>query len=380
MGLLRMLLAFSVLTSHMRGGSILGFRLLYGNLAVQCFFMISGFYMALVLNEKYIRASDYLPFLWQRILRLFPACLCVLLLTLVLEGIVSIYSGKPVETYAVWFDHAGNFSPSTWVTLITSNLFLVGQEINAFQALDPVTGNLYFTGHFPAGSIPASWFIFIGPTWTLSLEIIFYLMAPLLVRASAWLQVVIVLASIALRVGTSWIIDPQGHPWRMNQFFPYELAFFMAGSVGYQIYRHQKPLLARLTGFTAWFRWIFFAFILIYSRLPGSSYTREAILLPLLFLMIPLLFQHTKNNAADRLIGELSYPFYLVHCLILFLLMPWVPIYFPRMLEGPIYAGLSVGAAYLIYRGIDEKVDAFRHRLFERRRVEPIQADLVLAK
>jgi peptidoglycan/LPS O-acetylase OafA/YrhL len=52
MGLLRMLLAFSVLTSHMHGRGIFGFRILSGGLAVECFFMISGFYMALVLNEK----------------------------------------------------------------------------------------------------------------------------------------------------------------------------------------------------------------------------------------------------------------------------------------------------------------------------------------
>src|ERR1017187_7738113 len=96
MGILRMLLAISVLASHLHGKSIFGFRLIYGNLAVQCFFMISGFYMALVLNEKYTRRTDYIPFLLQRCLRLYPAYFFVLFLTLVVEGLLYFCSEKPV--------------------------------------------------------------------------------------------------------------------------------------------------------------------------------------------------------------------------------------------------------------------------------------------
>jgi peptidoglycan/LPS O-acetylase OafA/YrhL len=366
MGLLRMLLAFSVLTSHMHGRGIFGFRILYGGLAVECFFMISGFYMALVLNEKYNRPGNYISFLWQRLLRLFPAYLGILLLYLVVEGLLSLAAGRPRADYVPWFMYGSLLSLKTWATLIGSNLFLFGQQFLVFQAIDPATGELCFTGRYYADPIPAPAFIFIGPAWSLSLELAFYLIAPLLVRRPAWFQVLIVLGSVALRVGTSWMINPYENPWHMDHFFPYELAFFMAGSVGYQIYRHQKPLLERLTGFTSWFRWVFIAFAICYGRLPGPPYARESIFVPLLFLMIPILFYGTKNNATDRLIGELSYPFYLIHMLILVLMRPWVPHYFPQALEGPIYAVISVGSAYLVYRGIDEKVDRFRHRLFER--------------
>jgi peptidoglycan/LPS O-acetylase OafA/YrhL len=368
MGLLRMLLAFSVLTGHMQGKSILGFRLLYANLAVECFFMISGFYMALVLNEKYNRRGDYIPFIWQRILRLFPAYLGVLLLMLVVEGLVSRSSGKPLGSYRVWFDYAHTFSWSTWINLACSNLFLLGQQINFYQALDPQTGNLYFTERFFDQPLSGSAFLFVAQAWTLSLEIAFYLLAPILVRSSAWIQILIVLASVALRQTTSWMLNPSEHPWHMNHFFPYELAFFMAGSVGYQIYRHHRSLLERLDGFTFWFRWIFFAFVLFYSRLPGNSYAREAIFVPLLFVMIPILFHYSKDSRTDRLIGELSYPFYLVHELILFLMRPWLPEYVPPFFVGPLYGAVTVGSAYLIYRGIDKRVDDYRHHLFEQQR------------
>ncbi len=135
-----------------------------------------------------------------------------------------------------------------------------------------------------------------------------------------------------------------------------------------------------MSGFTSWFRWVFYILILYYSRLPGSSYTREAILLPVLFIMIPILFNYTKNNETDRLIGELSYPFYLIHLLILFLMWPWLSHYVPPNSLGPIYLFLSIGASYLVYRGIDEKIDNYRHRLFEKERAAASRQDLAVTK
>ncbi len=102
--------------------------------------------------------------------------------------------------------------------------------------------------------------------------------------------------------------------------------------------------------------------------------------MPLLFLMIPLLFTYTKNNRTDRLIGELSYPFYLIHILILDIMRPWAELYVPHFLVGSLYAGITLGMAYLIYRGIDARVDDFRHRLFERARIEPVAPNLVMAE
>jgi len=379
MGLLRLLLALSVVTAHLHGRGIFGFRLLYGNLAVQCFFMISGFYMALVLNEKYNKPGDYLPFIWQRILRIYPAYLVVLILTLLVEGLVSLAAAKPVDVYEQWFSHASCFVPSTWITLIFTNLFILGKQFNLFQAVDPTTGSLFFTGHFYEDPLPASTFAFINQAWTLDLEMTFYLIAPLLVRRSAWVQVLVVLVSISLRVGTSWLLNPKEDPWHNDHFFPYELAFFTLGSVAYQVYRHQKPLLTRLSGFFSWFQWLFLAIVLFYSRLPGSSYTRYFIFIPLLFLMIPWLFFHTRNNSMDRLMGELSYPIYLVHILVIFLMRMWVPS-IPQVLQGPLYTVMIIGIAYVIYRRVDERIDDFRHRLFERQRSSQTTPVIVAAE
>jgi len=54
-----------------------------GTMAVQAFYMISGFYMALVLNEKYIgKAASYRLFISNRFIRLYPNYLIILVLNI----------------------------------------------------------------------------------------------------------------------------------------------------------------------------------------------------------------------------------------------------------------------------------------------------------
>ncbi len=107
------------------------------------------------------RQAITVAFIWQRILRLFPAYLCVLLLTVVVEGILSVAAGTPVGAYKSWIEFAGMFSGLTWFSLVCSNLFLVGQQVILYQAVDPATGHFYFTGQ-GWGQYPASSFLFIA--------------------------------------------------------------------------------------------------------------------------------------------------------------------------------------------------------------------------
>jgi len=77
MGTLRLLLALSVAYGHLA----VPLRFPTSDIAVQSFFVISGFYMALVLNEKYGPGSYWL-FISNRLLRLWPAYFVVLVLSL----------------------------------------------------------------------------------------------------------------------------------------------------------------------------------------------------------------------------------------------------------------------------------------------------------
>lgn len=71
MGSLRFLLAIAVVIDH--SGPIFGVESVGGSTAVQAFYIISGFYMSLILSEKYVGANGgYSLFFTNRLLRLFP--------------------------------------------------------------------------------------------------------------------------------------------------------------------------------------------------------------------------------------------------------------------------------------------------------------------
>ena len=73
MGILRLLLAIVVVCGHIFPAWLWGIQ---NVLAVKAFFVISGFYMALILTERYRRAT--LQFYLNRLLRLLPLHLAVL--------------------------------------------------------------------------------------------------------------------------------------------------------------------------------------------------------------------------------------------------------------------------------------------------------------
>jgi len=76
MGILRFLLAISVAVDHF--GGAFGLHFGPGSVEVEAFFIISGFYMYLVLHTKYYRAGLSI-FYSARYLRLLPSYLVVLL-------------------------------------------------------------------------------------------------------------------------------------------------------------------------------------------------------------------------------------------------------------------------------------------------------------
>jgi len=83
MGLIRILLAITVVVGH-SGSTLFGYTFVGGSIAVQTFYIISGFYMALILNEKYTGKKSYSLFITNRFLRLYPVYWIVLFLSLIM--------------------------------------------------------------------------------------------------------------------------------------------------------------------------------------------------------------------------------------------------------------------------------------------------------
>ncbi len=92
MGLFRLYLALSIAFQH--SGKAWG---LAGRKAVEVFFIISGFYMALILTTgKY---KEYKTFIVNRFLRLYPIYSVVAILTLILSFLFKI---PPIPQYIAY--------------------------------------------------------------------------------------------------------------------------------------------------------------------------------------------------------------------------------------------------------------------------------------
>ena len=102
MGLLRLLLAAAVVAEH--STPICGLTFTGGHLAVRLFFIISGFYMALILTTKY--TADHPKRFWffisNRFLRIYPCYYVVLLLSLAFYAAATFYLHHPADRLVLW--------------------------------------------------------------------------------------------------------------------------------------------------------------------------------------------------------------------------------------------------------------------------------------
>jgi peptidoglycan/LPS O-acetylase OafA/YrhL len=296
MGVLRLLFALSVLLVHDMEG---WFKLIDGAAAVQCFFAISGFYMALVLNERYAAPAT---FYFNRALRLFPTYWAVVLLTLA----AAMLAGRP--TFIDVAQHSG----LTWdarALVFVSSFFLIGSDAMLF--VRPTEAGLVFTASFWAEPPQLFWYHPIPPAWSLPVEMAFYALAPFLVGCR-WRLLGALLLGLTARVIVYKLFGSHD-PWRYR-FFPAEVSLFCAGGLAYHFSRAmQARAAARRIGFVC--LGLLIALMPLYPHLP--SVARYVPVSAALLASLPFVFALTRDSATDRWIGELSYPVYLLHFLVL---------------------------------------------------------------
>jgi peptidoglycan/LPS O-acetylase OafA/YrhL len=311
MGLLRVLLAISVLLSH----SSKRFAFVGGPLAVEAFFMISGFYISLILNEKYVTQKNaYWLFISNRFLRIYPLYWLILVLSIMLALFIPGYNNKALIGNAYAFNTYGNnLNLFTWAYLIITQAIILFQDFILFLGVNIKNGALYFTSDFGFTNPKLFKFAFIPQAWSIALELYFYLMAPFLVRRKIWVISLIILLSFALKyIGSTQHLDHD--PWSYR-FFPFELGYFLAGALAYHLYKKylQHALVSPIVNylmygglalFTVSFHYLHFTF-------------KAQIYLLAVFVCIPFLFKYTKSFKFDRFIGELSYPLYISHILVI---------------------------------------------------------------
>lgn len=309
MGYLRILLALSVAVGHLQS-------LLYEApdstiifvgpiVAVKLFFIISGFYMAMIFHRHY---STKGMFLVSRAARLFPAYWLTMAFCVAAALWFKTPNVGPFIKLDFWYFVR---EPVAMFAFTLSNLTFLGIDVGMItcvqSAADPhfvITLN----AQCPNGYALLVERSVIPPAWTLSLEWYFYLLVPMFCALST--------RRVALIAGCSFLIAlfiatfANFNPW-YRSFFPAELYLFLLGFLAYRL----KHVIPKPIGQTCAFFAI--AAILLYQHIPIFDWLNPAgsnfALYFAFALALPVLFEYGCYIPGERLAGDLSYPIYICH-------------------------------------------------------------------
>lgn len=336
MGLLRFFLALSVIAGHSET-TVFGFRGIGAWYAVNLFFIISGFYMAMVLNEKYKDISPIL-FYRSRALRLFPAYYVGLLLAIFIsfEQIYGFFT---------------NLSLVGKLYYIFENVFIFGQDLSYLICVKTLSLGCAYPVRMTINP----------PAWSLAVELGFYLVAPYIIKSEKKTFYFILLGCLYL-ISVNGISFPLANIDYLGSvglaafnyyFYPSSFVFFGGGALAYHLSKRRlEPH--------------YFAAITAIVLLSFTQTVMPFWHLLFISMSIPVLFNYTSKNTLDRSIGELSYPAYILHFPLLILLRPYVqshPQYFEFVSLGSWVAIASCVIGYVTYVTIEKRINGYRDEI-----------------
>jgi peptidoglycan/LPS O-acetylase OafA/YrhL len=277
LGILRFLLAYLVVISHLVGGDYVAH---FGFYAVRGFFVISGFLMTTVLNEVY--DFDGARFWINRALRLLPPYFFICGITLVVVALLPSEAGQYLKFWR------GNLNPSE---------ILLNFSILPLQWTYPS-------------------FRLVPPYWSVAIEIEMYLLLYLIIaRRMAWAMVAVT-ASLSYHLACTIT----GVSWEAYYFFAASAVLpFAVGALLYFILKGELwTITPRVTAmaFVAWFTnmlaggWIFAP-----SYIFGLGYYLDTILFSIVVGGLAWRRFHPAIRGVDKVLGEWAYFVFLVQWL-----------------------------------------------------------------
>ena len=354
MGTLRALFAIAVVLAHSYGFVFVG-----GKNAVQLFYMISGFLISYVLVERKVYKSTR-SFYINRYLRLYPIYFVVALLSLV-AFVFAAAIGKEVGFFKVYHDAplAAN------ILLVVSNAAIFFQDWVMFSAIQ--SGELVFSANFLKSQVVLYPGLLVPQAWTLGVELTFYLIAPFVLVRKQVLLLLLAL-SIALRAYLLYLGLGKSDPWTYR-FFPAELALFLLGALAHQVllpfYRKTLRGGGLLELFANLSTYILIAMTLVYWLVPLRETIKTVILLSVFLLLMPLTFVFQTQRRWDKWIGDLSYPIYICHMLIIFIVTPvldWFDIT-DRLLGSTAVVAATIGFSVMLNILVGRPIESLRSRV-----------------
>lgn len=360
MGTLRLILALAVVGFHTyyQGdwSDDLPFWLPDGRAAVQMFYVISGFYMALVLNEKYRGTTSNWLFYTNRFLRLWPSVMVVnifVILSFLAIGEVRLFLWT--GSFAEFFAFLGSLDIWALIFVALTNLFVIGQDILFFLRFD--ASGVSFVPVSEPGHNGASLSL-NHPLFTVAIEAFYYIISPFVLRRGWRVALGFLLAGGIYHMAI-YFAGVSSLMWGYH-FVGSAAYFYFLGACAYHLYRllEQEPVRGWLETRHG-LAWIgigggLLLLLAIYWVMPRAT----LFMAPVMALVVPLLFVLTRYRRSDRMVGELSFGVYLAHYPILMVLAPLVT---------PVglwlwTTALSIGSALLLFFLVEQPLDRWRQR------------------
>lgn len=353
MGVIRLLLAISVLITH--ASPLFGMRMLNGDMAVICFFIVSGFLMAMILETKY--AGRVQQFAVNRLLRIYPPYFAALLFAGVVFFIIPNSHHNPYKSLGVLL-RTGDYE-LFWGAVV-SNLTLFGADLSRYVNFTKA-GEIIFPNFMHRGEgSGAHNLLFVPQAWTLPLELMFYFLAPLVVKLHTR-RLAFLLSFVAFVYWLAWqIARYMNIPFEPSAFFPLQLLYFLMGSLAYRamlgleqainadkFYCRYVPAVSLVVGLLI----VFVGYDSVRALRVADQY-----LYIIFALCVPGIFLFSRDSARDSAIGEYSYPVYLFH----YPIAKSADLIVPSVMEGWFTLALTLVVSAIYIYSIDRKISTIR--------------------
>jgi peptidoglycan/LPS O-acetylase OafA/YrhL len=282
---LRGIAAISVVLFH--GMSLPGHRAMpHGYMAVDFFFLLSGFVIAYAYQTRLDGNWSTLQFLKVRVIRLAPLYLLGLVISLIMYTLRSRLGHYPLSPIALICASA-----FALVLLPTPKVFAGGST----------------------GTMPLNF-----PTWSLSLEIFGNVVHAFFLRnrSTRWLVIALAISSSALVGSVLWRHSIDVGPQRSTFFqaIPRLLVPYLGGMLLCRLYKAYRPKIQ----FPALALFLVLVAIFMIPDMTGNR--NEIVDLAIVFLAFPLLLIAAAASSVSgrmaqvcKLLGKISYPVYVLH-------------------------------------------------------------------
>lgn len=307
-------------------------RINHGYLAVDFFFILSGFVVAYAYDDRWTTISTK-EFLTRRIIRLHP----MVIMGALIGGILFYF-----QVSNVWDISKVTLGALFWATLLNALLIpaTAGQEVRGLGEMFPLN----------------------GPTWSLFFEYIATLLYVFFLRKlkTKFLAAIVVLAALGLTAFA--VFGPYGdlcagYSLKQIEFIAGLLRVIFSFSAGLLLFRIFKPAPLKYSF------WICAIILVSLLAIPRIAITKElwynglydAICCIIIFpILLYIAASDQKVNSFTqricKILGDLSYPLYMVHYPLIYIYYAWVKnnkLSFEQSLPGAI--ALFIGSIVLAY-------------------------------